>query len=92
VDLSLVPSIYWLTASMMIGQAYERASREIPPEVDPADYLLILQDWGGLISRKFGIRGVNREAAVIVIDENANTAGFYQGRESVEAILGALEE
>lgn len=92
VDLSLVPSIYWLTASMMIGQAYERASREIPPEVDPADYVLILQDWGGLISRKFGIRGVNREAAMIVIDENANTAGFYQGRESVEAILGALEE
>jgi hypothetical protein len=29
---------------------------------------------------------------VIVIDENANTSGFYQGRESVEAILGALEE
>jgi hypothetical protein len=92
VDLSLVPSIYWLTASMMIGQAYERASREIPPEVDPADYLLILQDWGGLISRKFGVRGVNREAAVVVIDETTNISGFYQGREPVEAVLGALEE
>lgn len=91
VDLSGVPSIYWLTASMMIGQAYERASREIPP-VDPADYVLILQDWGGLISRKFGIREVNREAAVVVIDENANTSGFYEGREPVEAVLGALEE
>ena len=91
VDLSLVPSIYWLTASVMIGQAYERASREVPSDFDPADYVLILQDWGGLISRRFGVRGVNREAAVVIMDENAEIAGFYQGREPVETVLDALE-
>lgn len=92
IDLSLVPPIYWLTASMMIGQAHERASREVPPGIDPSDYILLLQDWGGLLSRKFGVRAVNREAAVVVIDENANISCFYQGREPVEAVLGALEE
>lgn len=64
VDLSLVPPLYWLTARMMIGQAYEKAAREVAREgssgVDPAEYVLILQDWGGLISRRFGVRGVGR--------------------------------
>ena len=89
VDLSLVPPLYWLTASVMVGQAYEKAAREVPSEVDPADYVLILQDWGGLISRRFGVREVGREAAVVVVDENAVIAGFYQGREPVEAVIHA---
>lgn len=96
VDLSLVPPLYWLTASVMIGQAYEKAAREVareaPSRVDLAEYVLILQDWGGLISRRFGVRGVGREAAVVVIDEDAEVAGFYQGREPVEAVLRILDE
>lgn len=91
VDLSLVPPVYWLTASVMIGQAYEKAAREAPSGVDPDDYVLILQDWGGLICRRFNVRGVDQEAAVVVIDENADIAGFYQGREPVEAVLQMLE-
>jgi hypothetical protein len=55
VDLSLVPSLYWLMASVMIGQAHEKSAREVAreelPGADPAEYVLILQDWGGLISR-----------------------------------------
>lgn len=95
-DLSLVPHLYWLTASVMIGQAYEKAAHEVaragPSGVDPAEYVLILQDWGGLISRRFGVRGVGREAAAIVIDENTDIVGFYQGREPVGAVLRMLEE
>ena len=91
VDLSPVPPVYWLTVSAIIGQAYEKAAREVPSGVDPGDYVLILQDWGGLISRRFGVRGVGQEAAVVVIDGNADIVGFYQGREPVEAVLQILE-
>jgi plasmid stability protein len=94
VDLSLVPPLYWLTASVIIGQAYEKAVREVAhegvPGADPAEYVLILQDWGGLISQRFGVRGVGREAVVVVIDENADIVGFYQGREPVGAVLRML--
>jgi hypothetical protein len=95
VDLSLVPPLYWLTASVMIGQAHEKSAREVAreelPGADPAEYVLILQDWGGLISRRFGVRGVDREAVVVVIDENADIVGFYQGNEPVEEVLRLLE-
>jgi hypothetical protein len=95
VDLSLIPPLYWLTASLMVGQAYEKSAREVaregPPGADPAEYVLILQDWGGLISRRFGVRGVGREAVVVVIDENADIVGFYKGNEPVEDVLRLLE-
>jgi hypothetical protein len=95
VDLSLVPPLYWLTASVMIGQAHEKSAREVAreelPGADPAEYVLILQDWGGLISRRFGVRGVDREAVVVFIDENADVVGFYQGNEPVEEVLRLLE-
>ena len=90
VDLSLVPPLYWLTASVMVGQAHEKSAREELPGADPAEYVLILQDWGGLISRGFGVRGVDREAVVVVIDENADIVGFYQGNEPVEEVLRLL--
>jgi hypothetical protein len=95
VDLSLIPPLYWLTASLMVGQAYEKSAREVaregPPGADPAEYVLILQDWGGLISWRFGVRGVGREAVVVVIDENADIVGFYKGNEPVEDVLRLLE-
>lgn len=95
VDLSLIPPLYWLTASLMVGQAYEKSAREVaregPPGADPAEYVLILQDWGGLISWRFGVRGVGREAFVVVIDENADIVGFYKGNEPVEDVLRLLE-
>jgi plasmid stability protein len=90
VDLSLVPPLYWLTASLIIGQAYEKAVREGVSGADPAGYVLILQDWGGLISQRFGVRGVGCEAVVVVVDENADIVGFYQGREPVGAVLRML--
>lgn len=95
VDLSLIPPLYWLTASLMVGQAYEKSAREVaregPPGADPAEYVLILQDWGGLISWRFGVRGVGREAFMVVIDENADIVGFYKGNEPVEDVLRLLE-
>ena len=95
VDLSLIPPLYWLTASLMVGQAYEKSAREVaregPPGAHPAEYVLILQDWGGLISRRFGVRGVGREAVVVVIDENADIVGFYKGNEPMEDVLRLLE-
>ena len=80
VDLNLVPPLYWLTASVMIGQAHEKSAREELPVADPAEYVLILQDWGGLISRGFGVRGVDRagdpqasDFAIYRIDRDAAT-------------------
>lgn len=91
IDLSIVPPVYWMTVGLVLGSAYEQASRELPPDVDPADYLVILPDWGGRISRDYGVRNTGRAAAIVVVDENSETVGSYQGERPVEAVLALLE-
>lgn len=92
IDLSIVPPLYWVTVSLVLGQAYEQAAAELPPDTDPADYIVILPDWGGRVSRAYGVRRTNRAAAIVVIDRDSNIAGSYQGERPVETVLEVLEQ
>ena len=91
IDLSMVPTLYWMTVGLVLGGAYEQAAGELPPGVDPADYLVILPDWGGRVSRNYGVRNTGRAAAIVVVDEASDIAVSYQGERPVEAVLEALE-
>jgi hypothetical protein len=72
INLSIVPSLYWLTVNLVLGSVYEQAAREVPPDVNPADYLVILSAWGGRVSRDYGVRNTGRAAAIVVVDGDSN--------------------
>ncbi len=91
IDLSMVPTLYWMTVGLVLGGAYEQAAGELPPGVDPADYLVILPDWGGRVGRNYGVRNTGRAAAIVVVDEASDIDVSYQGERPVEAVLEALE-
>ena len=92
IDLSVVPPLYWMTVGSVLCSAYEQAARELPPDVDPADYLVLLPDWGGRVSRDYGVRNTGRAAAIVVLDGDSNVALSYQGERPVGAVLEALED
>ncbi len=91
IDLSIVPPVYWMTVGLVLGQAYEKAAVELPPETDPEEYVVILPDWGGRVSRSYGARRTNRAAAIVIVDADSNVAGSYQGERPVEAVLEMLD-
>lgn len=43
--------------SLILNQAYDRAAEALPPDADPAEYVIILPDWGGLVSRETTVPG-----------------------------------
>ena len=90
IDLSIVPPVYWMTVAMVLNSAYERARIELPSEADPAEFIMILPDWNGAVNRAYGARRTSRAAAVVVVDEDSNVAGSYQGERPVEAVLDLL--
>lgn len=90
IDLAIVPPLYWISVSLILNQAYDRAVEEVPPGVDPSEYVVILPDWGGRVSRAYGVRNTGRAAAIVVVDEDSNVALAYQGERPVEAVLAAL--
>ena len=92
IDLSIVPPVYWPTVNLVLASAYQQATSQLPPDSDPEDYIIILPDYGGFVSRRFGARNTGRAAAIAVIDEDSNVVGNYQGEEPVEAVLQMLEE
>ncbi len=65
--------------SLILNQAYDRATDELPPGVDPSEYVIILPDWGGRVSRAYGVGNTGRAAAIVVVDEDSNVADSYQG-------------
>jgi hypothetical protein len=44
IDLSIVPPLYWMSVGLILNQAYERTAEELPPDADPAEYVVILPD------------------------------------------------
>lgn len=90
IDLSIVPPVYWVPVSLILNQAYDGAASELPPGADPAEYVVILPDWGGLVSRSYGVRNTGRAAAIVVVDRDSNVALSYQGERPVEAVLEVI--
>ncbi len=91
IDLSVVPTLYWVTVSLVLGQAYDQARAELPPGAEASEYVVILPDWGGRVSRSYGARRTNRAAAIVVVDKDSNVAEFYQGERPVETVLKVLD-
>ena len=91
IDLSIVPPVYWATVSLVLATAYQQATSELPPGFNPEDYIIILPDYGGFVSRRFGARNTGRAAAIAVINEDSTVVGNYQGEKPVEAVLEILE-
>lgn len=92
VDLSLVPTLYWGTAWIVLRQAYERTVSELPEEADPEEYVVILPDWGGRITQAFGLRDTGYVAAVAVVDGSGVISGVHQGERPGETTLDMLSE
>ena len=79
-----------MSVGLILNQAYDRASEELPPDADPTEYVVILPDWGSFVSRDYGARNTGRAAAIMVLDEDSNVAASYQGERPVEAVLGVI--
>ena len=90
VDLSLVPTVYWGTVWIVLRQAYERTASDLPPGADPEEYVMILPDWAGRITRAFGLQDTGRVAAVAVIDGGGRVAGVRQGGDPGDTALAFL--
>jgi len=92
VDLSLVPTVYWGTVWIVLRQAYESAASELPAGADPEEYVKILPDWAGRITKAFGLRDTGRIAAVAVIGGGGGVLGVHQGESPDEKALELLGE
>ncbi|MCS6842938.1 MAG: hypothetical protein NZ528_01240 [Caldilineales bacterium] len=92
VDLSAVPRLLRAAARPILEQIYDQAAQQIPKGLDPADYVFLLPDWDGSVTRAFGVRNQDKMAAIVVIDRQGIVVGAYQGPEPGQAALALVEQ
>lgn len=92
VDLSIVPRLLHGAVRPMLEQAYDQAAREVPKGYDPADYVYLLPDWSGAVTKAFRVKDTGKAAAVVVIDPRGHVAGSYQGPQPGPATLSLVQQ
>lgn len=91
-DLSIVPRLLHGAVRPMLEQAYDQAAREIPKGYDPADYVFLLPDWTGAVTKAFRVKNTGKTAAVVVIGREGQVVGSYQGPRPGEATLQLVQQ
>ncbi len=90
-DFGNVPPLFHGMIKLMLKRAYKQAAQGVPPGFDPADYILILPDWTGQVRKQFGIDGIDKAAAVVVVDRAGKIQGVLQGTNVVESTMDLLK-
>lgn len=92
VDLHIVPRPFRFIAEAAMKQSYQDVIKKLPAGLAPEEYVLILPDWDGSVTKAVGLRRVNKTAGVVVVDRTGIIAGVYQGTDPVPAALALLEQ
>lgn len=90
-DLSIVPRLFQGAVKPLLEQAYDQAAREIPKGYNPADYVFLLPDWTGAVTKAFKAKDTGKMAAVVVIDPQGQVVGSYQGPQPGPAALSLVQ-
>jgi hypothetical protein len=90
VDLRIVPKLLRGTATRVMESAYKQAATEIPANEDPADHLILLPDWTGVIFKAYQIEDVSRDMHLVLVDINGRIATVYQGQNLTQTALDWL--
>ncbi len=92
VDLSGVPRLMRPLASAAMSNGYGQAEKMLPPTLSPVDYVVILPDWNGSVTRSFGIDDVGDAPALVYVDAAGVVRDRYQGAAPGKAALRILTE
>ena len=89
-DLHRVPRPFRKIAERVMRKSYQETASRLPQEMPAEEYVVILPDWDGAVTRAVGLRDVNETAGVIVLDHAGDVIGVYQGDDPASVALALL--
>ena len=92
VDLHIVPRLMRGLAERMIRQGYQDGSKELPENMPAPEYLIILPDWDGLLTKAAGMRDTEKSAGLALLDHEGVLLGTQQGGDLAQAALTLLDK
>lgn len=91
VNMSTVPVFLRSLAEQVMKGVYAKAADAMPAGLDVADYVIILLDWDGKVSKQYNARKVSDAPLIALIDGIGVVRGVHQGGDLAEAALAMLD-
>jgi prolycopene isomerase len=92
VDLHSVPKLFRSFAEKSMRDSYTKAGSGLPQGEKPQDYVIILPDWDGSVTKGFGLSDTSKTVGLAVLDGNGGVVGTYQGSEPESHALELLKK
>ncbi len=92
VDLHSVPKLFRGFAEKAMKESYAKAAASLAKGLNPQDYIVIIPDWDGSVTKSSGFKNTNKTAAFAALDKNGNLTGSYQGENPESAALALLKK
>ena len=100
-DLRGVPKLLHSLVRNRLQHGYEEAVQEAttgmralgrPVPQDKSSAIVLLPDWDGAVTQRFGLSGVDRQAVAVLIDGDGGIRGYGRGAQAGEQILALVDE
>jgi prolycopene isomerase len=91
VDLQSIPKLFRGFAEKAMKESYAQAASALASGRKPEDYVFILPDWDGCVTRSFGLKDTNKSAGAAILDANGNLVGVCQGNALEQETLSLLK-
>ena len=92
VDLHAVPKLFRSFAEKSMRESFQKAAAALPAGFDPAEYVLILPDWDGSVTKTLGLKDTSRTVGLAVLDGGGGVVGTYQGSQPEAQALALLKQ
>ena len=90
VNMSAVPVFLRSLAEQVMKGTYAKAAEAMPPGLDVADYVVILLDWDGKVSKCYAAHKIATNPLLTLIDSQGIVRGVHQGGDLARAALEML--
>lgn len=80
VDLQSVPKLFRGFAEKAMKENYALAAASIANGLKPEDYVFILPDWDGSVTKSFGLKDTNKSAGAAALNREGVVIGVRQGK------------
>ncbi|MBP7961303.1 MAG: hypothetical protein KBG20_04705 [Caldilineaceae bacterium] len=89
-DLSGVPRLFRGVAQAAMDKGYRDGATQMSAGYDPADYILILPDWDGSVTKFTGFANLGSAPGVLLVGQDGAVLGQAQGTNPTADVIELL--
>jgi hypothetical protein len=91
-DLHSIPKLARGATETMIKREYKNAADELKEDQTPEDYVILIADWNGGITKSLGFKKTDKQAGLAVFDSSGYLIDKYQGDGPEDVVFSFLDQ